>query len=205
MEKERKIEIKKDGTYQTIETIETTPEDGFINQKEIHKVNPDNHEEYHKGYSKHVIASTSDPRITRPFAYKMCLIFFLIGIILLVSFQFILGIGFLVTSIICFIDSKKDIDEVEKELLKNPEYDPKDKTVKKEFYKEIWNSFKNIKTKSSKKERNKFLKIAIPIYCIISLIVIVIASTLFDLLAAKFLLGYLTLFGIFFFWIASKF
>lgn len=98
------------------ETIETTPEDGFVPDKEIRPVKMqhygDGNTQYHKGHSKTVVFTTNDPRITRPFVYGVCGIFFVIGIFMLLAGDFFFGIIFPVLSILMFVKAKKDIDKV---------------------------------------------------------------------------------------------
>ena len=80
MEKKKETKLNKDGTYTITEVIETTPEDGFVHQPDINKTDINNHGEFHKGYQKKFSMTTSDPKITRPFAYGICGFFLGIGL-----------------------------------------------------------------------------------------------------------------------------
>ena len=62
----KEIEVKKNsnGTITTIETIETTPEDGFVREREIKPVNFDTYGKYHKGYAKTKTFTTYDEAVT---------------------------------------------------------------------------------------------------------------------------------------------
>ena len=58
-------------------------------------VNPNAYGKYHKGNRTIVSYSANDPRITRPFVYGMCGLFFIIGIILLLCKMWIMSICFI--------------------------------------------------------------------------------------------------------------
>lgn len=88
--KKKIIDKKNENGLYTKTTIkEKTPEDGFVyeNKERIsttwNETNKPGHYVWHKGYAKKFSYTTNDPRITRPFAYAMCRIFLVIGIILL--------------------------------------------------------------------------------------------------------------------------
>lgn len=102
------------------ETIETTPEDGFVKDKEIRPVKMQHYgkgnTQYHKGFAKTVSYTTNDPRITRPVAYGICGIFLAIGIIMLLIGNWFFGIIFTAIAIFGLVKSKKDIDKVAEEL-----------------------------------------------------------------------------------------
>ena len=76
MKKERKIIDNKNGTTTVVETVETTPEDGFVHGSVIRPTKMQHYGKdstmYHKGYSKTFTYTTDDPRITRPVAYTLC-------------------------------------------------------------------------------------------------------------------------------------
>ena len=107
---------KDNGTFETKGVIETTPDDGFVHQADIHDVGQGDYGKYQKGYSKSVTYATNDPRITRPFVYSFCAVFFIIGIILLVSKTWFLGIMFTFISVFGFFRARKDINKIEKEI-----------------------------------------------------------------------------------------
>ena len=52
MEKKKEIKKNSNGSITTIETIETTPEDGFVSEGLIRPTNMDTVGKYHKGYAK---------------------------------------------------------------------------------------------------------------------------------------------------------
>ena len=116
------MEIKKEkiendnGSYTEIEKVETTPEDGFVHKADIHQADINNYGKYQKGYSKSVISTTNDPRITRPIAYSICGISSIIGIVLLLLHSWFLGFIFTAISVFSFFKSKKDIDKMEQKL-----------------------------------------------------------------------------------------
>ena len=67
--KKSKKNIKEDSIYTKVETIETTPNDGFVPKEVIQPTNMKTYGQYHKGYSTTKTYTTSDPRITRPVVY----------------------------------------------------------------------------------------------------------------------------------------
>lgn len=99
-----------------VETIETTPEDGFVKDKTIRPVKMQHYgkgnTQYHKGYAKTVVYTTNDPRISRPFVYGVCGIFLAIGILMLLIEKLFFGVIFTTTAILTFVIAKKDIDKI---------------------------------------------------------------------------------------------
>ena len=177
MEKKKETKLNKDGTYTITEVIETTPEDGFVHQPDINKTDINNHGEFHKGYQKKFSMTTSDPKITRPFAYGICGFFLGIGLFLLLIKFYFFGLLFILISVFGFLKSKKDIDNIEKELLKNSNYNPNDKTVVKEFTREVGEKFIDVTSSSFTKNKFKnFIKVSLPIYIIISAITATLIS-----------------------------
>lgn len=164
MKKSVEEKLSKDGVKTTIRVIETTPQDGFVPLSDINHVNMNNRGKYHKGYSKHISISTNDPRITRPFVYGICGLFGGIGIIiLLISLLIhewvliILGFFFVIFSVFGLFKGKKDIDNIEEERLKNPNYDPKDKEAIRKFRKDMKDATSNVMTSvlTSKGDNNE--------------------------------------------------
>lgn len=166
-----------------VETIETTPEEGFIQESKLHPANPldfEKHVTYKKGYTKTKSYTTDDPRVTRPFAYGISSIFFLIGISSLIFGNYFFGMIFTAISIFAFLKTKKDIDTISKEKQKQG----KDVTIdSKEEAQQLINDFSNVIKKDfkddkkmvwTKKNYKWFLKIALPIYIIISILVSII-------------------------------
>ena len=203
MEKKKETKLNKDGTYTITEVIETTPEDGFVHQPDINKT--DNHGEFHKGYQKKISMTTSDPKITRPFAYGICGFFLGIGLFLLLIKFYFFGLLFILISVFGFLKSKKDIDNIEKELLKNSNYNPNDKTVVKEFTREVGEKFIDVTSSSFTKNKFKnFIKVSLPIYIIISAITATLISIFINIFLGIFILIILILSGLFYYIIVSK-
>lgn len=211
-QKETKLNNNEDETYRTIETTETTLEDGFVHQADINLVRPDNYGKYHKGYSKNKVLSTNDPRIIKPFINSMCALFFGIGIITLLInlilhnlILLIIGLAFIAISTFTFSKFKKEINNIEKELSKNPNYDSNDKKVMKEFKEDIKNNFNDISISVFTKEKMKaFVKLSLPIYCIISAIIFILISIVTNIFLGLIILILLILFGLIYFWIIFK-
>lgn len=212
--KKKIINVKNgNGLYTKKSTKEKTPEDGFVYEnKERFTIssweNKNNHHLWHKGYAKKISYTTNDPRITRPFTYTVSLLFLVIGIISLISRSWLWGILFTACGLIVFFDSKKDIDAIEMEYRKQGhDMDSKEKKqeVRKEFNEEVKKGAMDLKTSLFTKNNFKwFLKMSIPIYCIIAII-----TSLFFMIAVHIFVGIiilllLTVFGLFYYYIISK-
>lgn len=196
---------KQDGTYVEVQTIETTPEDGFVPETDIYPNRLDTKGKYYKGYVKRKTYTTNDSRITRPFIYSICGIFFVIGLFMFLLGDLFFGIIFPLSSLILFIKSKQDINKIENELKKNSNYDPNDKEVIKSFTKDIKDGFKDVTTSTFTKDKyNWFVKISLPIYVIICLIVVSLISILINILLGLFILIVLIICGFLYFYLISK-
>lgn len=141
MKIEKETIVNEDGTNMITETVENTPEDGFVKQ-----VDADNNRSiiYHKGYQKKITQTTDDPRIIKRFLYFFCTFILGIGIFLILIKLYILGLLFISITIYTFIEMIKDLKAKEKELLKNPNYNPKDKTVVERFKSEVKKNVKDV-------------------------------------------------------------
>lgn len=196
------------------ETIETTPEDGFVKDKEIRPVKMQHYGEgntqYHKGFAKTVSYTTNDPRITRPVAYGICGIFFAIGIVMLLIGNYFFGVIFTAVAIFGLVKSKRDIDRVAEELRSKGQDITIDTIEEKEQLKneikEISkNSINDVTTSIFTKDNYKwFVKSTIPIYCIISAIIVVLISIFVNILLGLFLLVILGLCGLLYYYLISK-
>ena len=203
--KEKETKLNKDGTYTITEVIETTPEDGFVHQPNINKMDIDNYGEFHKGYQKNISVTTSDPRITRPFAYGICGIFLAIGLLMLVFKSYFFGLLFILIATFAFLKSKKDIDNIEKELAKNSNYSQNDKTVVRELSKEVGEKFNNVTSSTFTRNKfNNFIKVSLTIYIIISAITAILISIFISIFLGIFILIILILSGLFYYIIVSK-
>jgi len=208
MEKKKEIKLNDNGTYTTKEIIETTPDDGFVMEKDMRPI--DRSRKFHKGYSKNIVYTTNDPKIIRPFLYGICGIVFIIGIIMLLLGEWFLGIPFLVLSIVCFVKEKKVLDKkalelqpkgsdtsinskLEKEQLKNKSAN----TLKKDL--------KDLKDTTFTKDRYKwFLKTSLPFYCVLSIIIVILISIFISMSLGLFIFIILVLSGFLFYYLISK-
>lgn len=206
MEKKTVEEKEENNIYTKVKTIETTLEDGFVHEADIHKVDPDNYGKYHKGYSKSEVFATNDPRITKPFVYAFFALFFIIGLLLLIFNNFFMGIIFIATSLFFVIKSKKDINKIEQKLKESGNYKEKLSNEEKEAYKRAVKESVNDATQATltKKNGDWFLKTSLPIYCIICLIIFLVISIFIDLFFGIFILVLLIMCGLFYFWIIKK-
>lgn len=210
MKKKQETRTNSNGAITTIETIETTPEDGFVREREIKPVRIDTYGKYHKGYAKTKSFSTNDPRITRPFIYGMCGIFFVIGVFTLLIGWWYFAIPFIGISVFTFVKAKKDIDEIAEEL-KRKGYDVTIDSVeeKEQLNQEVVGTFKDsLKDVTSsaftEDKYNWFLKTTIPIYCVIVAIVVVLISVFINIFLGLFLLIILALGGLLYYYLISK-
>ena len=118
-------EKNENGLYTKTTVKEKTPEDGFVYENKEHiatswsETNHPTRSVWHKGYAKKFSYTTNDPRITRPFAYAMCGIFLAIGIICLLFHSWFFGIVFTAVALFTFYDSKKDIDAIEEDFIRD--------------------------------------------------------------------------------------
>lgn len=194
----------------TVKTIETTPNDGFVPKEVIQPTNMETYGKYHKGYSTTKTYTTNDPRITRPVAYGICAIFFIIGILSLLLKSWFFGIIFTVISIFSFFESKKDIDKIEEVYKKQGKKVTFDSTEEKEeFKKEIITNtkkeFNDAKDKTFTKQKvNWFIKSTIPIYCIIAIILFAFVTIIVNAFLGFVVLGICVLVGFLYYYILSK-
>lgn len=199
---------KEDGTNTINKNVEITPEIGFTNENVIRSLDIDNKTKnrYFKGYAKINTYTTDDPRIIRSFIHSVYIIVIIISIILIISSgSYFSGICFMLLSGLMVLKVKLEIDEKEKELMKNPNYNPKDKTVVKEFYNEIKKGFKDSVTSLFTKQTFKwFVKISLPIYIVASLICFIILCILADVNFGLSMLIILTVGALIFYFILSK-
>lgn len=156
-------------------TKEVKPTDGIVSESQIYETKFDTHGKFIKGNVKVHTYTTNDPSITRPFVNGVCLVFFVTGIILLFVNMKIMGIIFIISSIMCFIKMKMDIDKVEKSLKETGNYDNTKETKKEaraEFVNELKKGWEDSKNSVFTKDNYKhFVKTTLPIYCIITLVV----------------------------------
>jgi len=191
-------------------TIETTPNDGFVPEKVIHPANTNAKGNYHKGYTKTIVYSTNNPKITRPFAYGIFGLFFVIGLFTLLIGLWYFTIPFIGISIFGFIKSKKDIDKIA-EKLKNKGHDvtidsdEEKEQLKKEIAETFKDKFKESTSTIFTKDRyNWFIKISITIYCITAAIIVLLICFFINILLGLFLLIISTLVGFLYYYLISK-
>lgn len=189
--------------YTKVETIETTPEDGFVHQADIHNTNMDNYGKYHKGYSKSTVFATNDPRITKPFVYGISALFFILGLVL-IFFNLFMGIIFIATALLFIIKSKKDIDQIEQKLKESGNYKETFTEEEKEAYKNKDSVNDITKTTFTKNNFEWFLKTSLPIYCVISVVIFLIISIFINIFLGIFILILLILCGLLYFWLIKK-
>lgn len=208
---EKNEEIKDNDIFFKKETITQTPEDGFVPVNIMRPANPNDHPNtYFKGYGKTVTFTTDDPRVTRPFAYGVCGLFFVIGIILLLFQIWILAIPFIAMSVFGFYKSKKSIDAKADELKKKGRdvtIDSKEELI--EVAGEVADAFSSAFEESTKgtftKERYQwFLKATIPIYSIIVITLTLFIAIFFNIIFAFILFVALVLLGVLYYKLIEK-
>lgn len=113
---ERKT-IKTDNSNNKVQFTKTsttiTPDDGFVNERKLGHIGHFGESNYIKGHAKSVSFSTDDPRVTKPFLYIMITIFIVIGLILLFTDAWFIGIAFLVITFLTYRSNIKSIREKE--------------------------------------------------------------------------------------------
>ena len=198
-----------------VEIIETTPKDGFVSDKEIRPVKMQHYGyrniQYHKGYSKTVVFTTNDPRITRPLIKIMCGIFFGIGLITLLLFRDIFfGLIFIVSSVFTYFKTKKDIDKIANEL-KSQDKDvtidsvEEQEQIKKEVVELFKDNLKDVKSNIFTKDKfNLFVKTSLIIYSVVVIIIVILISIFINVFLGLFLLIILSLGGLLYYYLISK-
>lgn len=198
-----------------IETIETTPEDGFVHDSVIRPTKMQHYGKdntmYHKGYSKTFTYTTNDPRITRPFIKIMCGIFLTIGLVMLLLFRdLFFGIIFISVSIFAYFKANKDIDKVAEELKqqgKDVTIDSKEEAeqIKNEFVGTIKGGMNDVIASTFTKNNFKwFIKAGLPIYAIVVILVSLLLGIFVSIFLGLFIFGLLTIGGFLYFFILSK-
>ncbi len=177
MKKKTEYKINENGSFSKKETIITTPEDGFVPEREIRPaaLSSETRGKSRKGYSTSKAYTTNDPRVTRPFIYIFCGIFFLIGMITLLLHLWFFAAAFIGAAIFIFVKSNKDVDAIAEKLKKQG----KDVTIDSaEEWSEVMSDavgqmkdgMKEVGQETFQKDHVKsFAKKSLPIYCILSL------------------------------------
>ena len=112
---------EKDKIYYKIKETEITPEDGFVDKKEIFPDSLDDKGLFY-GYGKNISFESNDPRLALPIIDAICSIFFIIGsVIVLGSILLkaypvsIFGLIFIGFSTFAFIKSRNDVRNIARE------------------------------------------------------------------------------------------
>ena len=119
----------KDEIYYKVTKKEISPEDGFVDKKEIFPDYTNDKNELFYGYGKNITFESNDPRISLPFICAICSIFFIIGLLMVICsiifktyFISIIGIIFIIISLYAYFSSKKDIKNIAKKNDLNIDY-----------------------------------------------------------------------------------
>ena len=165
---------------------------------------------YHKGYTKTKVYTTNDPRITRPFVYGICGLFFAIGLIVTLFGLWIIGIPFIAISIFAFIKSKKDIDKIGEDLKSKGHDVTVDSIEEKEQLKEeikntIGNEFKDVTSNIFTKDKyNWFMKNFLLIYGVIIIVIPILLGIVVNIYFGLFIFVLLLFIGILYYHIILK-
>ena len=95
-----------------------TPDDGFVNERKLGHIGHFGESNYIKGHARSVSFSTDDPRVTTPVLYIMITIFIVIGLILLFTDAWFIGIVCLDMTILTYRSNRQSIREKEIEYAK---------------------------------------------------------------------------------------
>lgn len=211
---ERKTEVKttKSGIVFEEETIKTTPEDGFVHEQTIRPaaLPTETRGKYHKGYSTTKTFSTNDPRVTRPFAYGMCGLFFVIGLGMLLAHQWFFALSFCGVSVFGFVKAKKDIDRIAQELKKQG----RDVTIdSKEELCEVTSEVADIaktgfqesaKETFTQEHMKRLTKLTLPWYCALGVIMTVVISLVVNVILGMVVLAIFCVGGFLFYGVLMK-
>lgn len=197
-----------------IETIETTPEDGFVHNSVIRPTKMQHYGKddtmYHKGYSKTFTYTTNNPKITRPIIKVICGIFFAIGLVLLLFKNIFFGIIFISVSIFSYFKTKKDIDKIAEELKQQGEdvtIDSKEEAeqIKTEFVGTIKDGMNDAISSTFTKNNFKwFVRVGVPFYAIVVILASLLSGIFVSVFLGLFIFGLLTIGGFLYFFILSK-
>ena len=142
--------------------------------------------------------------------FELFLVIEIIVLILnLISMDFIMifmGACFVFAGISGIIKSKKDIDKIEQELKKTGNYHEElSKEEKEEYKKIITDGISDVRKSTFTKDHfNWFLKISLPIYCVISIIIFLLITIFVSVFLGIFILIILILCGLFYYWIIAR-
>ena len=113
---------KKDKIYYKIEEKEITPEDGFVDKREIFPGTSEDENGLFYGYGKNVSFESNDPRLALPIMDAICSIFFIVGLVIILGSILlktypiaIFGLIFIGFSVFAFTRSRNDIRNIAKE------------------------------------------------------------------------------------------
>lgn len=211
MEREQDNRKKVRDIYIKKETMHQKSEDGFVSDTIMEPANPDAYRTYHKGTRTNVSYIIDDPRITRPFLYGICGLFFIVGMVLLLCKDWIMSILFISVSLFGIIRGNKDIDEHAKELKKQGKdvtIDSKEeaKDIIKEFTENVKSSVDEVKKATYTKDTFKeFSKLFIPMYSILAESVLLIVAVFVNVMFSVFLFIGIVLLGIFYYKMVKKY
>lgn len=212
MEKKTENKTTKSGIEYKEETIKTTPEDGFVHEQVIRPaaLPTETRGHYHKGYTTTKSFSTNDPRVTRPFVYIMCGLFFLIGLGMLLSRNCFFAVCFLGGSVFGFVKEKKRIDEIARELEKQGHdvtIDSKEEldAIKTEVTDAMKAGFQESAKETFTQENVKqFTKKTLPIYCGLAIITTIAVSVMVNVILGVAVLLIFCVGGLFYYGVFLK-
>lgn len=128
--------------------VSVKPEDGYVSKDEVQTINTmKTVNEYHKGVQSNTTLSFEDPYLAKK-AYRIVSIFLiLVGIFFIISQVYIMGIIFIIFSVIFLVKSQKQMDE----MIATGKY----KEHTKEELKEMKDKFINASKENIKSDFNK--------------------------------------------------
>ena len=110
---------EKEKIYYKVTETEVSPEDGFVDKKEIFPNYSDAENELFYGYGKNTSFETNDPRLALPFLAAVCSIFFIVGLLIIIGSILagfypiaVFGLIFIGFSSYAYIEASKDVRKI---------------------------------------------------------------------------------------------
>ncbi len=195
----------------TVETIEVTPDDGFVDTREFRPMQIREpgieDDQYIYGYAKTKVYTTSDPRIIRFFVYSFSGLFFVIGAFVFlfgrIFSKILLGIPFMFVAYILFVDTKKDLEKKENENLKQADVNKsvpeelesikkqieEDAQVTKEFVNDVKDDFEETTKEFLTKDKYDIMvKLTIKLLIVLGILMFVLFTWLVNIFLGIFIL-----------------
>lgn len=121
MEHKKEVYTKDNGAYVEVETVKTTPEDGWVSDH-LQEVSPlRRKKQFYWGYSVKKSITTDDPSLVKPFLLGIYSLFFIVGLLIFRAGNRTFGGVFLGFTLVMFLMTLRQIKIAEDRLKKRRE------------------------------------------------------------------------------------